>query len=110
MHKSVYEQEVTSEEKEKLWKKLSRQGKINVNDRVTIDDMLNYNKEEWVNKTPWLQDLEVTVYEVEETFPTMYNMQKVVKHLKSRISGVEQETLNWRKRIAKHKKTRTSVQ
>ena len=36
--------------------------------------MLNYNKEEWVNMTPMLQDLEVTVYEVEETFPTMYNM------------------------------------
>ena len=48
----------------------------------------------------------MTVYEVGETFPTMYNMQKVVKKLVSRISGVEQETLNWKKRIAKHMKVR----
>jgi len=57
-----------------------------------------------------LQDLEVTVYEAEETFPTMYNMQKVVKRLISRISGVEQETLNWKKRIKKHLKVRSAVQ
>ena len=57
-----------------------------------------------------LQDLEVTVYEVEETFPTMYNMQKVVKSLTSRISGVEQETINWQKRINKHIKVRKAVQ
>lgn len=34
----------------------------------------------------------------------------MVKHLKSRISGVEQESLNWQKRIKKHSKTRTGVQ
>ena len=89
LHKSVYEKDVTIEEKQKFWKKLGGQGKIQANDHVTIDDLLKYVKEEWVNITPMLQDQEVTVYEVEETFPTMYNMQKVIKHLKSRISGVE---------------------
>jgi len=57
-----------------MWKKLVKSGKINQQERVTIDDMHNFNKEEWVNMTPMLQDLEVTVSEVEETFPTMYNM------------------------------------
>jgi len=51
--------------------------------------MLKVNEEEWLGLTPMLQDLEVSVYEVEETFPTMYNMQKVVKTLVCRISGVE---------------------
>ena len=60
--------------------------------------------------TPMLQDLEVTVFEVEETFPTMYNMQKIVKRLVSRISGVEQENINWQKRIKKHIKVREMVQ
>ena len=51
--------------------------------------MLKANIEEWVNMTPMLADLQVTVYEVGETFPTMYNMQKVEAQLVARISGVE---------------------
>ena len=72
--------------------------------------MIKANVQEWMQITPMLQDLEVTVFEVEETFPTMYNMQRVVKRLVSRISGVEQETLNWKKRIKKHIKVRDKVQ
>ena len=37
-------------------------------------------------------------------------MQKIVKRLVSRISGVEQETINWQKRINKHIKVRKAVQ
>ena len=57
--------------------------------------MLKANVEEWVNMTPMLADLQVTVFEVGEIFPTMYNMQAVEKVLVSRISGVEQEQINW---------------
>lgn len=51
--------------------------------------MIKSNVQEWVNSTPMLADLQVTIYEVEELFPTMYNMQKVVRTLVTRISGVE---------------------
>ena len=72
--------------------------------------MLKHNIEEWKGLTPMLQDLEVHVYEVAETFPTMYNMQAVVGTLVTRIAGVEQETINWQKRIKKQEKVRQTVQ
>lgn len=39
----------------------------------------------------------------------MFNMQKIVKKLESRILGVQQETINWKKRINKHIKVRQQV-
>ena len=57
-----------------------------------------------------LQDLTVTVIEVEEPFPTMFNTQKVVKEFVTRIRGVDQETINWQKRIKRHIKMRREVQ
>jgi len=95
MFKSVFEKELTSQEKDKFWNGLKRKGKVNSDERIPLEEMLKENVEEWVNMTPMLADLQVTVYEVEETFPTMYNMQKVVQGLVSRISGVEQEQINW---------------
>ena len=95
LHKSVFEKELTIEEKEKFWKLLQRQNKVNQDGRISTEDMLKANIEEWVNMTPMLADLQVTVYEVGEQFPTMYNMQKVEAQLVARISGVEQEQINW---------------
>ena len=108
--KSSFEKEITSEEKEKFWQSLVKSGAVNPEGRISLDDMVKANIAEWTVSTPMLQDLEVTVFEVEETFPTMYNMQKVVKRLISRISGVEQENLKWKKRINKHIKARNTVQ
>jgi hypothetical protein len=39
----------------------------------------------------------------------MYNMQMVTKTLTSRIAGVEQEQINWQKRINKNIKVRGAV-
>ena len=108
--KSCFEKELGPAEKDKFWRGLESSGAVNAEGRVSQDELLKANIKEWMGLTPMLQDLEVTVYEVEETFPTMYNMQKVVKGLTSRISGVEQETINWQKRINKHIKVRKAVQ
>ena len=108
MHKSVFEKELSNKEKDDFWKKLVRKGRV-VDGRIAQEEMIKANVEEWIELTPMLQDLEVMVFEVEETFPTMYNLQKVVKGLVSRISGVEQENINWQKRINKHIKVRKAV-
>ena len=108
LHKSVYEKELSNKEKDDFWKKLMRKGRV-VEGRIAQEEMIKANVEEWIELTPMLQDLEVMVFEVEETFPTMYNLQKVVKGLVSRISGVEQENINWQKRINKHIKVRKAV-
>ena len=52
--------------------------------------------------TKQLQDLEITIYEVDETFPTMYFMQKIIKKKVTSIFGVEKEMLTWNQRIRKH--------
>ena len=107
--KSCFEKELGPAEKDKFWRGLESSGAVNAEGRVSQDELLKANIKEWMGLTPMLQDLEVTVYEVEETFPTMYNMQKVVKGLTSRISGVEQETINWQKRINKQQKAQKNA-
>ena len=42
--------------------------------------------------------MQITIYEVEETFPTMYFMQKIEKRLVRTITGVEEEIITWNKR------------
>lgn len=74
LHKSVFEKELSVQEKEKFWNSLKKKGKVNSDERILIEEMLKENVEEWVNMTPMLADLQVTVYETEEEFPTMYNM------------------------------------
>ena len=74
MHKSVFEKDISKEEQEKFWAKLKRSGAVNKDERISIEEILKVNVDEWINLTPMLQDLEVSVFEVEETFPTMYNM------------------------------------
>lgn len=92
---------VSDEDQLKFWKGLQKKGLVNKDGRISQEDMLKANTEEWKGKTPMLQDLEVHVYEVAETFPTMYNMQAVSGTLVARIAGVEQENINWQKRIKK---------
>ena len=87
--KSVFEKDLTPSEQEKFWNQCKKAGIVNSEDRLSIEELIKILVEEWKGMTPMLQDLEVTVFEVEETFPTMYNMQKIVKRLVSRISGVE---------------------
>ena len=57
MFKSVFEKELTSQEKEKFWNGLKRKGKINSDERISLEEMLKENVEEWVNMTPMLADL-----------------------------------------------------
>ena len=59
--------------------------------------------------TKQLQDLQITIYEVDETFPTMYFMQKIIKKKITSIYGVEKEMLTWNQRIRKHQKNRRIV-
>jgi hypothetical protein len=51
----------------------------------------------------------VTVLEVEEDFPTMNNMQMIVKKKVASIFGVEKEIMTWDGRIKKHQKIRAEV-
>ena len=57
-----------------------------------------------------LQDIEITIYEVDETFPSMYFMQRIIKQKTTFIYGVQKEMLTWNKRIRKHQKNRAIVQ
>ena len=74
---------------EKFWNSAKNKGAVNSDNRIKWDEILKFNLQDWESQTIMLQDQKVTIYEVEETFPTMFNMQKVVKKLVSRISGVE---------------------
>ena len=51
----------------------------------------------------------MTVLEVEEDFPTMNNMQMIVKKKVASIYGVEKEIMTWDGRIKAHQKVRKEV-
>ena len=56
-----------------------------------------------------MHDVKITVYEVEENFPTMYFMQKVIKKKVTKIYGVVKEMMTWEGRIRKHQKSRAAI-
>lgn len=95
LNKSYYGRIVPLAEFKKFWSKAESKGAVNSDKRIKWDEILKFNLQDWESQTIMLQDQKVTVYEVEETFPTMFNLQKVVKRLVSRISGVEQESIKW---------------
>lgn len=109
LHESVYGNIVSSEAFDKFWRKFERKGQLTENKTVAQEHMIKAIIEEWREESSMLQDMQITIYEVGETFPTMYFMQKIEKKLVRTISGVEQEIIQWEKRIAKHSKTRTKV-
>ena len=76
-----------------MWKKehliLNEFGKIDKQSLVAASG------HEWKSLTAQLQDLQITIFEVDETFPTMYFMQKIIKKKITFIYGVEKEMLTW---------------
>ena len=82
---------------------------MNEDQMITTDDILNAAGDDWQQSKVQLHDVKITVYEVEENFPTMYFMQKIIKKKVTKIYGVEKEMMTWEGRINKHIKIRREV-
>ena len=91
--RNIYGKEHSLAEFEEMWKKehliLNEFGKIDKQSLVAASG------HEWKSLTAQLQDLQITIFEVDETFPTMYFMQKIIKKKITFIYGVEKEMLTW---------------
>ena len=90
-----------------MWKK--ERLKTNESGKIEKKTLVTASGREWRALTAQLQDLQITIYEVDETFPTMYFMQKIIKKKITSIYGVEKEILTWNQRIRKHQKIRRLV-
>lgn len=105
----LYGKEATDEDINEFWKKQKLDKKKKDNGRIDTNDLVYAATNDWELSKVQLHDVKVTVYEVEENFPTMYFMQKIVKQKVAKIFGVEKEMMTWNGRISKHQKCRADI-
>jgi len=105
----LYGKEATEEDFRDFWKKQQLEKKLKENGRIARKDIRDAAGNDWELSKVQLHDVKVTVYEVEENFPTMYFMQKIIKKKVAKIFGVEKEMMTWEGRINKHQRIRAMV-
>ena len=107
LSRTIYEQQPSRADFDDFWKKEGL--KVDENNLVKREDLLKASGHQWRMKGAQLQDIEITIYEVDETFPSMYFMQRIIKQKTTFIYGVQKEMLTWNKRIRKHQKNRAII-